>query len=159
MQEVANENVTVRLNTDMVSMSIRAAQMFQDPMLQSWSNHVSLREITIQIEISKPTDQMVQKIQHAMMKEGCTLVARPYRFSIVAVHHHTMIPLNDFGHSVERTITMPAGRIPNQQVNAIICGHDGSTCTVPSKIIKLNGESLTEIRSVSNSVHAVIRKT
>lgn len=155
---MADKQAVLVLQTDMASYTLPAQQINIEKLAQQLgvNSDNSLENIKLQIEISQPTEAVMQTAQSAAQQKGYTLLGSPVDFKVTATLNGKSVSVDKFNSYVSRTIVLPANVDPNQITTGVVVDTEGTVRHVPTKITQVNGMYHAQINSLTNSVYAVI---
>lgn len=117
---------------------------------------VDLKDIKVQVEISKPTDDIVKLVEDATIKGNFTIIVPPIEFNVTCTYGDRTVSVSDFSSYVERTIAIPPGVDPDKITTGVVIEPDGTVRHVPTQIILIEGMYYAKINSLTNSTYSVI---
>lgn len=155
---MADKQAVLVLQTDIASYTLPAQQVNIEQLAQQLgvNSDNSLENIKLQIEISQPTEAVMQTAQSAAQQKGYTLLGSPVDFKVTATLNGKSVSVDKFNSYVSRTIVLPANVDPNQITTGVVVDTEGTVRHVPTKITQVNGIYHAQINSLTNSVYAVI---
>ncbi|MCW3791083.1 S-layer homology domain-containing protein [Paenibacillus sp. LS1] len=155
---MADKQAVLVLQTDIGSYTLPAQQVNIEQLAQQLgvNSDNSLENIKLHIEISQPTEAVIQTAQSAAQQNGYALLGLPVDFKVTATFDGKSVSVDKFNSYVSRTIALPANVDPNQITTGVVVDADGTVRHVPTKITQVNGVYHAQINSLSNSVYAVI---
>ncbi|WP_181151108.1 S-layer homology domain-containing protein [Paenibacillus sp. PCH8] len=155
---MADKQAVLVLQTDIASYTLPAQQVNIEQLAQQlgMNSDNSLENIKLQIEISQPTEAVIQTAQSAAQQNGYTLLGAPVDFKVTATFNGKSVSVDKFNSYVSRTIALPANVDPNQITTGVVVDAEGIVRHVPTKITQVNGVYQAQINSLTNSVYAVI---
>ncbi len=156
LKKMEDLEAVLELQTESATYTIPTKQIQVDSILEQLEEDVQLKDIVIQLIISKPVDSMLNTINNAAANEGFTLVTQPRSFSITGTYGDQTVEITRFNAYVERAITIPGDVDPNQITTGIVVEADGTTRHVPTKVVQQDGHYYATINSLTNSTYAVI---
>ncbi|SFM50839.1 Fibronectin type III domain-containing protein, partial [Paenibacillus sp. 1_12] len=145
--EIKTENATYTLPAQHINISAVWDQL---------GKNMQLEDIKIQIEISKPTIDMVKIVENSAVKGEFTIVAPPLNFTVKANYGDTTIEVSKFNAYVERTIAIPDGVDPSKVTTGVIVDPDGTVRHVPTKIVIIDGKYFAKVNSLTNSTYSIV---
>ncbi|WP_246302918.1 family 43 glycosylhydrolase [Paenibacillus plantarum] len=151
----ANKAV-VEIKTDRATYTLPAQQIDLRAISDQVGGSVALQDITIQIQIAKPSPDMVKVVENAADKDKFTLVVPPIEFTVEAKYGDKHIDLSKFNAYVKRTIAIPDGVDPNKITTAVVVEPDGTVRHVPTKLVIIDGKYYAEVSSLTNSTYSLI---
>ena len=156
LEDLADKSADVRIKTDNAEYVLPAGQMDLDGICSQFGPGVSPKDISFDISISKPKQDIVDMIKDSSKAGGYTIVAAPVQFEITGTYQGKEITVDKFGGYVDRYIAIPDGVDPDQVTSAVVLQSDGTLRSVPMKIVKIDGKNYAKISSLTNSTYALI---
>ncbi|APO46692.1 hypothetical protein BS614_23365 [Paenibacillus xylanexedens] len=155
---MADKQAVLVLQTDIASYTLPAQQVNIEKLAQQLgvNSDNSLENIKLGIEISQPTEAVIQTAQSAAQQNGYTLLGSPVDFKVTATFDGKSVSVDKFNSYVSRTIVLAANVDPNQITTGVVVDAEGTVRHVPTKITQVNGMYHAQINSLTNSVYAVI---
>ncbi|SEL85157.1 S-layer homology domain-containing protein [Paenibacillus sp. OK003] len=155
---MADKQAVLVLQTDVASYTLPAQQVNIEQLAQKLgvNSSNSLENIKLQIEISQPTEAVIQTAQSAAQHNGYALLGSPVDFKVTATFDGKSVSVDKFNSYVSRTIALPGNVDPNQITTGVVVDEDGTVRHIPTKITQVNGKYHAQINSLTNSVYAVI---
>ncbi|WP_017687535.1 S-layer homology domain-containing protein [Paenibacillus sp. PAMC 26794] len=155
---MADKQAVLVLQTDIASYTLPAQQVNIEKLAQQLgvNSDNSLENIKLQIEISQPTEAVIQTAQSAAQQNGYTLLGSPVDFKVTATFDGKSVSVDKFNSYVSRTIALPPTVNPNQITTGVVVDAEGTVRHVPTEITQVNGVYHAQINSLTNSVYAVI---
>ncbi|MFB9329925.1 S-layer homology domain-containing protein [Paenibacillus aurantiacus] len=152
--QLGNKQAAFVLQTPDASYTLAAQQLDLAGVLAKLGSGADPKDITFRIEVAKiPQDQIV----FAPSGNSTIVTITPgIEFHVTAVYQGKSIEVKQFNSYVERSIAIPAGIDPATIKTGVVIGRDGSPFHVPTRMVKKDGVYYAIIRSMSNSVYAVI---
>src|SRR5690606_2596782 len=98
-------------------------------------------------------------VEDAAAGAGITVVVPPIHFTIEIEYAGQTMEVNRFSAYVERRIAIPDGTDPGRITTAVTVEPDGTLRPVPTKIERVDGKWYAVIRSMTNSLYALVGKT
>lgn len=155
---MADKQAVLVLQTDIASYTLPAQQVNIEKLAQQlgMNSDNSLENIKLGIEISQPTEAVIQTAQSAAQQNGYTLLGSPVDFKVTATFDGKSVSVDKFNSYVSRTIALPANVDPTQITTGVVVDAEGTVRHIPTKITQVNGIYHAQINSLTNSVYAVI---
>lgn len=116
----------------------------------------SLDEIRIRIEVAAGSKQSVQALENAAGVTGVMLAVPPVEFTVRAEFQGRAVTIDRFAGYVERELRIPADTDPSRIATAVVLEPDGSLRHVPTRVVQRDGVWYAVVRSMTNSVYALI---
>lgn len=156
VKDMAEKNVVIEIKTNLAAYTIPAEQVKIDEASAKLGTQVELKDITVQIEIAKPSAEAVKVIENSAKSGEFTIVAPPVKFTLKCTYGGKTIDVSLFNSYVERMIAIPDGIDPAKVTTAVVVEPDGTVRHVPTQIIVIDGKYYAKINSLSNSIYTVI---
>lgn len=120
-----------------------------------------LKDIRIEIRISKLDDEIVEKYSSVAEANDAELIFPPVKFEVVAIIVNTdgtidEVEINRFSNYVERIMEIPEGVDPTKITTGIVFNDDGTYSHVPTEVFQKDGKWYARLRSLTNSDYSVI---
>lgn len=120
-----------------------------------------LKDIKVEIQITKLEDGLVNKYNESAKNSGATLMYRPTQFEVIARTQKEdgtadKVYIEKFKHYVERIIALPAGVDPSKVTTGIVFNADGSYSHVPTEVFVKEGQYYARLNSLTNSDYSII---
>ncbi len=156
VKSMENHQAVIEIKTDNVTYTLPAKNINIEAIAQQIGSAVQLKDIKVEIEISKVSLEYVKVIEDTGAKGGYTLVVSPVEFNIKCTANNQTVTVSKFNEYVERTIALPANVDPNKITTGVVVNPDRTVRHVPTTIIKENGRYYAKINSLTNSTYTVI---
>ena len=156
VKSMENHQAVIEIKTDNVTYTLPAKNINIEAIAQQIGSAVQLKDIKVEIEISKVSLEYVKVIEDTGAKGGYTLVVPPVEFNIKCTANNQTVTVSKFNEYVERTIALPANVDPNKITTGVVVNPDRTVRHVPTTIIKENGRYYAKINSLTNSTYTVI---
>lgn len=147
---VQTQSATYTLPTTGINIDTIASQLGQD------GQPVRLSDITIRVEISEPSPETVSVVESAANAGEFSIVVPAVAFTVTCTYQDTTVEVKHFNAYAERMIPIPDGVDPQKITTGVTVLPDGTTYSVPTKIIEKDGRYYAIINSLTNSVYTVI---
>ncbi|MDD3364591.1 MAG: leucine-rich repeat protein, partial [Syntrophomonas sp.] len=145
--ELKTQNATYTLSPQQINIDAVAAQL---------GIKVELKDIKVQIQISKPNTEMLKVVENSAKDGEFVVVAPAVEFSVKCTCGDKAVELNRFNSYVKRTVAIPEGVNPNKITTAVVIEQDGTVIHVPTQIIQIDNKYYAQINSMTNSTYSVI---
>ncbi|MDD3364991.1 MAG: leucine-rich repeat protein [Syntrophomonas sp.] len=145
--EIKTQNVAYTLSPQQINIDAVAAQL---------GTKVELKDIKVQIQISKPNTEMLKVVENSAKDGEFALVVPAVEFSVKCTCGDKAVELNRFNSYVKRTVAIPEGVNPNKITTAVVIEQDGTVIHVPTQIIQIDNKYYAQINSMTNSTYSVI---
>jgi uncharacterized protein YjdB len=156
VKNMENKQAIVEIKSDNASYTLPAQQINIDALSAQFGANVELKDIQIQIQISKPSASAIKVVENAAEMGNFTLVVPPVEFTVSGTYNNKTVEVSKFNAYVERTIAIPDGVDPSKITTAVVVDPDGSTRHVPTKVVKVDGKYYAKINSLTNSTYSVV---
>ncbi|MGO4495299.1 family 43 glycosylhydrolase [Paenibacillus sp. 2RAB27] len=156
VKNLQENKAIVEIKTDRATYTLPAQQIDLRAISDQVGGSVALQDITIQIQIAKPSPNMVKVVENAADKDKFTLVVPPIEFTVEAKYGEKIILLSNFNAYVKRTIAIPDGVDRNKITTAVVIEPDGTVRHVPTKLVNVDGKYYAEVSSLTNSTYSLI---
>ena len=156
VKHMENKNAVIILKTDTATYTLPAHQIRIDGVHEQFGGAIDLDNIEIYVEIAELVEQAKGQVEALATEKEFTLAAAPVSFKVTAVYDGQTVEVSEFNSYVERSIALPnvnAGKF----LTAVVIDSDGTVRHVPTKIVKIDGVAHASIKSLTNSVYAVIQ--
>jgi hypothetical protein len=156
VKTMENKQAILELKTDTAVYTIPAGQIDIDKISEQLGKAVELKDIKVQIEITKSQAETVKIVESSAKNGEFTIVASPMEFTVKCTNSGKTVEVGKFNSYVERTITIPDGIDPNKITTGIVIEADGTVRHVPTKITQVSGKYYAKIESLTNSTYSVV---
>ncbi|WP_337982931.1 S-layer homology domain-containing protein [Lysinibacillus sp. C5.1] len=156
VKNMQNEQALVVIQTPTASYTLPASQINIDAISTEIGKDISLEDIKVQIEIAKPTNDMVKFVENVAQQGNFSLMVAPIEFTVKAVSTIKTVDITSFNAYVQRTITIPKDVEASKITTAIVVKQDGTAQHVPTKVIQKEGKYYAVINSLTNSTYALV---
>lgn len=150
------KNVVIEIKTDLATYTIPAEQIRIDEVSAKLGTQVELKDITVHIEISKPSAEAARVVENSAKSGEFMIVAQPVEFTVKCTHGDKTVDVSLFNSYVERMIPIPDGVDPAKITTAVVVNADGTVRHVPTQIVIIDGKYYAKINSLTNSTYTVI---
>ncbi|WP_314588066.1 fibronectin type III domain-containing protein [Paenibacillus terrigena] len=151
LQNMAAKQAVLQIRTEQATYTLPTQRVDLQAILAQFGKSAALKDITIQVEITKPKQQVP-----AILQEKMSMVVPPVAFTVRAQYQDKTVEVELFSGYVERTLAIPAGVDPNKITTGVVVNADGSLRHVPTKVMQEDGQHYAVINSLTNSQYAVI---
>lgn len=114
------------------------------------------KDIKVEITIAEPKKEDIKLVENAAKAGEYSVVVPPMEFTVTCSANGKSVQVSEFTSYVERTIVIPAGVDPSKVTTGIVINPDGTTYSVPTKIVDKDGKKYVVINSLTNSIYAVV---
>lgn len=159
IREMENRKAVIEIITDMASYIFPAEELSINDLENDFGRNVDLADIKVSITIAEANDAEIQEFTKAANKHSAYLVGTPVAFRISAEFDDKTVEINRFSQYVTRLIKVPYDVNYEEISTAVALDEDGTLRHVPTKIVEIEGEYFAEIRSLTNSLYSLIRKS
>ncbi|MBC9785379.1 S-layer homology domain-containing protein [Heliobacterium chlorum] len=156
IKNMENKEAVLEVKTDRATYTLPAQQINIDEISKELGNNITLKDVNVQVEISKPNEDTVKVIQNVAKANELTIVVPPVEFNVKCSYAGKTVEVNTFSAYVERTIPIPDGIDPSKITTGVILDVDGTIRHVPTKVVAINGKYFAKINSLTNSAYSVI---
>ncbi|CAM5720369.1 SLH domain-containing protein OS=Lysinibacillus sphaericus OX=1421 GN=LS41612_02090 PE=4 SV=1 [Lysinibacillus sphaericus] len=150
VKNMQNEQALVVIQTPTASYTLPASQINIDAISTEIGKDISLEDIKVQIEIAKPTNDMVKFVENVAQQGNFSLMVAPIEFTVKAVSTIKTVDITSFNAYVQRTITIPKNVEAAKITTATVVKKDGTAQHVPTKVIQKEGKYFPVINSLTN---------
>lgn len=151
-----NKEAILEIKTETAGYKLPAQQIKIDDISTQFGTNVALKDIKVQVEISKPADGTLKVIEDSANKGNFTILAPPVEFTVTCTYDSKTVLVSSFNTYVERTIALPKGVDPNKITTGIVIEPDGTVRHVPTKLAVIDGKYYAVINSWTNSTYSVV---
>lgn len=156
LKDMENRQVVFELKTAAQTYTLPASQINIGDVAGQLGEQVDLKDIKVQLTISKPTAEMAKTVEDSAKTSGFTLVAPPAEFTVKCVTKDKSVDVNKFNTYVQRTMAIP-DTAKDVITTGVIVDADGTVRPVPTKTVLLGDQYYAVINSLTNSVYAVVQ--
>lgn len=150
------KGATLKISTGLGSYSILAELFKIDEIAEQFGDDVILREILVDIEITRGDDETVKLVEDIASKDNFIIVAPPVEVSIECNYKGRKIIVDRFSAPVETIIPVPKGVNPEEITTAISIEGGGTIQHAITSIIQKDGASYAVVTSFSNGIYALV---
>ncbi|XEC95624.1 S-layer homology domain-containing protein [Paenibacillus tarimensis] len=154
VKAMESKNAVLEIKTEDVTYSLPARQIQINQVVRRLGNHINPQDLKLTVIVKSLNEDQVKF--NAVNGGHIQLVAPPVEFIITASHNGVTVDVTRFQVFVERTIAIPDGIDPDKITTGVIITPDGEIKHVPTRVTHDGGRYYAVIRSLSNSVYAVI---
>lgn len=156
IRSMEEKSATLVLKTIDGQYSIPAEEIDIEGISEQLGASVSLGDIKVQIEISKPTAEALQRIEKAAKQYDYVVAVPPLDFTITCLYQNKEVEVKNFNTYVERWVALPEGADINKITTGIVLDPDGTVRHVPTKVSVIDGQYYAIINSLTNSTYCVV---
>jgi len=156
VKNMQNEQAIVVIQTPTASYTLPASQINIDAISTQIGKGIALEDIKVQIEIAKPTNDMVKFVENVAQQGNFSVMVAPIEFIVKAVSAMKTVDVTSFNAYVQRTIAVPKDVEASKITTGIVVKQDGTTHHVPTKVIQKEGKYYAVINSLTNSTYALV---
>ncbi len=151
-----NKQATLDVRTPNGSYTLPASEVAIEQLAEQLGAGTALENITVHVDIAKSGSATVELLESAANEGQFTVVVPPVDFTVTAEFNEKAAQVTKFNAFVEREIPIPNGVDANMITAAVVLNEDGSTRSVPMKIVTRDGVSYAVINSLTNSTYAIV---
>lgn len=156
VKSLEDKQAVLVLQTNQGSYTIPARQLDIAALSGQLGSTAALQEIKVQIRIASPAAPMMKVAEAAAEQNAFMLLAPPVEFTVKAMYGSAAVEASKFNVYVERSIALPEGVNPQQITTGVVTEADGTVRHVPTKVTVVDGRYYAQIKSLTNSVYAVV---
>lgn len=156
IKDMEVREAVLKIETDNVIYSLPASQINIDNVLSEIGNKVELKDIVVEVKVSKPSESIVSIIEDTANKNNYQIVVRPIEFEISWTHGDKTVKVSKFNDYVERIVAIPEDVDASKITTGIVLNQDGTYSHVPTVITVIDGKYYAKINSLTNSTYSVI---
>jgi hypothetical protein len=156
VKNMEEKEAIVEIKTEKATYTLPADQINIDKISEELGEGIDLEDIDVEVKIGETSKDMVKVVENTAKKDALTLVVPPVDFEVTCSYESKKVSASKFNAYVERTIALPKGIEPNKVTTGIVVYLDGTTCHVPTKIVKIDGKYYAKINSLTNSTYSVV---
>ncbi|MFS0726589.1 S-layer homology domain-containing protein [Paenibacillus sp. 1P07SE] len=155
-RDIAARQGMIEVHTERASYRLPAAQVNIDAMAEQFGAGIALQDIQIKLELAELSAADAASVRTSLERAGLTPVVEPLDFKVSAAYGDHRIDVSRFGAYVERTMAL-AEEIDTERVTTgVVVEADGTIRHVPTKLVEIDGKYHAQLRSLTNSVYAVV---
>jgi hypothetical protein len=156
VKNMENKQAVLEVETGAATYTI-PAQMFNiDAISEQLGRDIELKDIRVQIEISKADQETVKIAEDSAGRGGYAIIVPPLEFTVRCIYGDITVEIEGFKAFVEMAVAIPDGVDPDRITTGIVMEPDGTARHVPTKIIVIDGRYYAKINSLTNSTYTVI---
>ena len=156
VKNMESKDAVLEIKAGNVIYTLPASQINIDNISSQLGTQVDLKDVTVQVEISKSDNQAATLVENLAKQGSFLIVVPPVDFNVKCVYGNKTVAVNNFSKYVERLIEIPDGVDPAKITTGVIVDPDGTVRHVPTKIITVDGKYYAKINSLTNSSYSVI---
>ncbi|GMK45809.1 hypothetical protein PghCCS26_29370 [Paenibacillus glycanilyticus] len=156
LQLLIQKQATLRIETEYAVYALPTGLI---DLTKLFNGSVNAKEVTVNVEIGKPTAAMTALTQKAALQNKLILAVAPVQFSVTVSYGDKKVELSAFASYVERMIAIPDNMAQNPELTAIVVEPDGAVRPVPTKLVSIEGKRYAVINSRTNSLYALVSKS
>jgi len=156
VKNMENMEAVLEITTENVTYTIPASQINIDDVSAQFGEQTELKDITVNIKISKPSADTIRFIEDTANKDNYQIVVPPIEFEITCSSGGKTVEVFKFDAYVERLIEIPEGVDPSRITTGVIMNSDGTFSHVPTTITIIDGKYYAKINSLTNSTYLLI---
>jgi len=156
VNKMAEKQAVVEIKTNYASYTIPMSKINMGAIANQFGTSTALEQIKLRIEIAKPSEEAVWLAESSAAKGGFAIVIPPIEFTVSAVYGDRTVEVSEFDTYIDRTIAIPDGLDPDRITTGIVVEPDGAVRHVPTQLVIVDGKTYVIIRSLTNSLYAVI---
>ncbi|TLS54158.1 hypothetical protein FE782_02090 [Paenibacillus antri] len=158
-QMVANmeqKQAILEIKTGSATYTLPAQQINIRAVSDKFGKDVALQEITVRIEIAKPSEDTAKRVEASAAAGSFELVAPPVDFTVRGTYNGATVNVDRFNAYVARSIAIPEGVDPSRITTGVVVDPDGTVRHVPTKVEEVDGVYYATINSLTNSTYSVV---
>ncbi|WP_156456501.1 tandem-95 repeat protein, partial [Abyssisolibacter fermentans] len=159
VKQMEDKSVKLEIKNQNASYTLPAKQINIDSIAETFGEKIKLKDIKVQIEISKLKVEEIKKIKNAIKEEEYELVVSSVNFEIQCSYNNKTVNVTKFNEYVERSITIPENVDYKKITTGVVVNEDGTIYHVPTKVVEINGKYYAHINSLTNSCYVLIWNT
>ncbi len=156
VKNMENKQAILELKTENATYTLPAQQINISAIANQLGSNVELKDIKVQVEISKAAAGNVQLVENSAKQGEFSIMAPPVEFSVRCTYGAKTVEVSSFNAYVERTIAIPEGINPDKITTGVIVDPDGTTRHVPTRVTVIDGKYYAVINSLTNSLYSVV---
>ncbi len=158
INDMEAKETILKLETESASYTLPARQIDINTISNQLGENIRLSDISVTVEISKPTEIETQFMENAADEGNYTVVMPPISFEVNCEYEGRTVKVENFNAYVERRIAIPAQIDPTKVTTAVAYDEDGNIHHVPTKVEMIDGIYYAIINSLTNSNYTLIYK-
>jgi hypothetical protein len=156
VKKMEEKEAIVEIETEKATYTLPANQINIDKIANELGEDIDLEDIDVIVKIGETSKEMVKIVEETGKKDKFNVVIPPVDFEVTCSYKNKKINVSKFNAYVERLIALPKDIDPSKITTGIIMYPDGTTCHVPTHVIKVDGKYYAKINSLSNSTYTVV---
>ena len=156
VKEMEDKSVRLEIKNEMASYTLPAKEINIESIAETFGEQVKLKDIKVEIGISKPQEVEIKKIEGTAEKMEYELVVTPVNFEIKCRYDNKIVEVSKFNHYVERLIEIPKGVVYDRITTGVVFDEKGDFYHVPTKVVEINEKYYAKINSLTNSSYTMI---
>lgn len=151
-----NKSAVVQIKTESATYTLPGQQINIDSILDQLGAGADLKDIKVEIEIAKPTQDTINLVENLAERNNLTPMLNPIEFNLRCTYGDRSINISKFNEYVERTVLIPEGVDPNKLTTGILIDSNGAMRSVPTRIVAVDNKYYAKINSLTNSIYALV---
>lgn len=156
---MTDKNAMLDIQTPIGGYKLPASEVKLDLLAMLLGAQGEESEVSVQVDIAKSDEAKVGLMWDAASRSGFTVVVPPVDFTVTASVGDRSVTVDTFSSFVEREIPIPEGIDAGMITSAVVLNEDGTTRSVPMKIVTRDGVSYAVINSLTNSTYTLVSHT
>lgn len=159
VQAMESKDATLDIQSPIGGYKLPASEVKLDLLAMLLGAQGQESEVSVQVDIAKSDEAKVGLMWDAASRSGFTVVVPPVDFTVTASVGDRSVTVDTFSSFVEREIPIPEGIDAGMITSAVVLNEDGTTRSVPMKIVTRDGVSYAVINSLTNSTYTLVSHT
>ncbi|MFS0726231.1 S-layer homology domain-containing protein [Paenibacillus sp. 1P07SE] len=155
-QALVEQQVQIELVTDRASYTLPAELIDLDEAARTLDAANGESDLTIAIRVAAADQATIGGVEAAAMRNQQTLITQPIAFQVTISSGEKSLEITEFAKYVERSIALAEDVDSSRITTGVVLGEDGELYHVPTTIRMKDGKYYAHIKSLSNSVYAVV---
>ncbi|WP_213413470.1 S-layer homology domain-containing protein [Xylanibacillus composti] len=156
VKAMENKQATLDVRTPNGSYTLPASEIAIEQLAAQLGAGIALENITVHVDIAKSGSAAAELLESASIQGNFTVIVPPVDFTVTAEFNGQAVQVTKFNAFVEREIPIPAGVDASMITAAVVLNEDGTTRSVPMKIVTRDGVAYAVINSLTNSTYALV---
>ncbi|MEC0229946.1 S-layer homology domain-containing protein [Paenibacillus alba] len=156
VKSMEQKKAVLELQTEAATYTLPASQIQVESLQKQFGDNVELQDIVIQIQIVKPTEDMLQLVKNTVSNGDLKQKSSPVDFKVIASYKGQTKEISQFSNYVGRMLAIHNQADVGQITTAVVIDQDGTLRHVPTKIVYIDGKYWAQINSLTNSVYVLI---
>ncbi|TDQ40391.1 S-layer homology domain-containing protein [Aureibacillus halotolerans] len=158
LHQLATKQGRIEIQTNHFTYVVPAAAINVEALTSSLENSASLNEVSVEIEISSPSSEVIEAMTRRNEKESLEWITPPLEYSVRGIYENQSRLITNFDAYVEHWVNISPPKETGKFLTGALINADGNIHHVPTKIVYQNGESYAVLSSTYGGMFAVVSR-